>query len=167
MKLATLFLFLSIALAAKAQEFFDRLDDSLAFSFFANNVRARFSGTLDLEAYSFQEPAPALIDSGDNFLFNPRLTLFLDAQAGSTVYFFGQARIDRGFDPGDHNIEARLDEYAVRVTPWKDGWLSIQFGKFATVVGTFALRHLSWDNPFVTAPLVYENPTALKDETGE
>ena len=35
--------------------------------------------------------------------------------------------------------------------------------KFATVVGNWVARHYSWDNPFVTAPLPYENLTAIWD----
>src|SRR6266446_507562 len=58
----------------------------------------------------------------------------------------------------------RLDEYAVRVTPWDDGRFNLQVGKFATVVGNFVLRHLSWENPFIDAPLVYENLTAVSDK---
>jgi len=40
----------------------------------------------------------------------------------------------------------------------------LQLGKFATVIGNWVPRHLSWDNPFVDAPLVYENITAISDK---
>ncbi len=122
------------------------------------------SGTLDLEIYHFEQPAPGLIDSNIDTLFNPRLTLFLDTQIGSQFYFFAQSRLDRGFDPSDHGAQIRLDEYALRVTPWEDGRLTVQIGKFATVVGNWVPRHLSWDNPFINAPLVYENVTAIQDK---
>jgi hypothetical protein len=92
------------------------------------------------------------------------LTLFLDAQAGSHVYFFSQSRLDRGFDPSDNGAQIRLDEYALRVTPWDDGRLTLQIGKFATVVGNWVPRHLSWENPFVNAPIVYENVTPIRDK---
>lgn len=146
-----------------AQEFFDTLGERLSFSAFDDQVRARVSGMLDLEYYHFEQPAPALIDASGNDLFNPRLTLFLDAQLGPAVYFFSQTRFDRAFDPTDRGPQIRLDEYALRVTPWEDGRLSFQVGKFATVIGQWVGRHLSWDNPFVGAPLVYENATALED----
>lgn len=148
----------------RAQDFFDRLDERLTFSAFGDNLRARVSGTLDLEFYLFQEPAPALIDANGNKLFNPRLTLFFDTQMGPQFYFFSQLRFDRAFDPTDHpDAEVRLDEYALRYTPWDDGRLSVQVGKFATVVGNWVGRHLSWDNPFINAPLAYENVTPLED----
>src|SRR5438093_4654430 len=148
-----------------ADDFLERLDSTLTLSAFHDVLRARLSGTVDLEAYDLQQPAPGLIDSKIDNLFNPRLTLFLDAQIGSHIYFFTQARLDRGFDPSDHGAQVRLDEYALRVTPWDDGRFTLQVGKFATVVGNFVPRHLSWDNPFINAPLVYENITAISDKS--
>lgn len=156
------------ALTAHAQEFFDQLDERLTLSLFNDQVRAHLSGTLDLEAYHFQQPAPGLIDSQTDNLFNPRLILFLDAQTGSQIYGFVQGRLDEGFDPRDHGgFQARLDSYAIRFTPWANGQFNFQLGKFATVVGTFVPRHLSWENPFITAPLVYENVTGLEDRVGQ
>src|SRR5205823_12873904 len=89
-------------------DFLERLDSTLTLSAFHDVLRARLSGTIDLEAYHFQQPAPGLIDSKIDNLFNPRLTLFLDAQLGSQVYFFAQARVDRGFDPSDRSEERRV-----------------------------------------------------------
>ena len=166
MKLAVICACLCVALTSHAQDFFDHVDDTLTFSTLNDNIRARLSGTLDIEGYHFEQPAPGLIDNKTDFLFNPRLTLFLDAQAGSHIYFFAQARLDRGFDPSDDGVQLRLEEYALRVTPWDDGRLTIQVGKFATIVGNFVPRHLSWENPFVTSPLVYDNVTGLEDRTG-
>jgi hypothetical protein len=160
----SLCVFACTACAFDADDSLDRLDTALSISAFHDNLRARLSGTLDLEIYNFEQPAPGLIDSRVDTLFNPRLTLFLDAQIGSQVYFFAQSRLDRGFDPSDHGAQVRLDEYALRVTPWEDGRLTVQIGKFATVVGNWVPRHLSWDNPFINAPLVYENVTAIQDK---
>jgi hypothetical protein len=159
----SLCVFACTACAFDIDDSLDRLDTALTISTFQDNLRARLSGTLDLEFYNFQQPAPGLIDSKSDNLFNPRLTLFLDAQAGSQFYFFAQARLDRGFDPSDHGAQVRLDEYAMRITPWEDGRFTFQAGKFATVVGNWVPRHLSWDNPFINAPLVYENVTAIRD----
>src|SRR5438552_5422692 len=160
----SLWLFACTACAFDIDESLDQLDSTLTISWFHDNLRARLSGTIDLEFYNFQQPAPGLINSTSDSLFNPRLTLFLDAQAGSQVYFFAQARLDRGFDPSDHGAQVRLDEYALRITPWADGRFTLQLGKFGTVVGNWVPRHLSWDNPFVDAPLVYENITAISDK---
>ena len=167
MKLVRTLCFCLLASSAPAfeiDELFDRLDAALTVAAFQDNFRARVSGTIDLEFYNFEQPAPGLIDSSSDNLFNPRLTLFLDAQIGSQIYFFAQARVDRGFDPSDHGAQVRLDEYALRITPWADGRFTLQLGKFATVIGNWVPRHLSWDNPFVGAPLVYENITAISDK---
>ena len=155
---------LATAASVRAQDFLGRLDETLTFTGFDNNVRARVSGTLDLEAYYFDGPAPGLILTTSDALFNPRLSLFVDAQLGSTVYVFTQTRVDRGFDPSDHGAQLRLDEYAVRFTPWKDGRFNLQVGQFATVGGNWVERHLSWDNPFIDAPLPYKNGTASEDK---
>jgi hypothetical protein len=160
----SLCIFACTACAFDIDDAIDRLDSTLTISGFQNNLRARLSGTVDLEFYNFQQPAPGLIDSEIDNLFNPRLTLFVDAQAGSQVYFFAQARLDRGFDPSDHGAQVRLDEYALRITPWEDGRFSLQVGKFATAVGNWVPRHLSWENPFINAPLVYENVTPIADK---
>ncbi|HWA84989.1 MAG TPA: hypothetical protein VG710_02100 [Opitutus sp.] len=142
----------------------DRLDSALSVSALNDQFRARLSGTLDLEDYHFSQPAPGVIDAEGANLFNPRLTLFLDAQMGTQVYVFAQARADHGFDPNDEkSLTARLDEYAVRFSPGTDGRFNLQVGKFATVVGNWVPRHGSWDNAFVTAPLPYENLTGIWD----
>src|SRR5712691_1458491 len=160
----SLYFFACTACAFDIDDSLDRFDTALTISAFQDNLRARLSGTLDLEIYHFEQPAPGLIDSTIDTLFNPRLTLFLDAQIGSQIYFFAQSRFDRGFDPSDHGAQVRLDEYALRVTPWKDGRFTVQIGKFATVIGNWVPRHLSWDNPFINAPLVYENITPISDK---
>ena len=147
----------------RAQETLDRLGEALSVSAFQDRVRLRASGLLDLEYYNFPQPPPGLIFAGGHNLFNPRLSLFLDGQLGPSLYGFAQARADRGFDPDDNGARTRLDEVALRYTPWADGRLNLQVGKFATVVGNWVGRHLSWDNPFVNAPLVYENITQIED----
>ena len=148
-------------IADAQDDFFDSLDNALKFSAFNGNVNTRVSGLVDLEGYYMQQPPPGLIETNHPFLFNPRITLFVDSQIGAQLYFFAQARADRGFDPSDSHMRARLDEYALRYTPWTDGRFNVQLGKFATVVGNWTERHYSWDNPFITAPLPYEYATSL------
>ena len=43
--------------------------------------------------------------------------------------------------------------------------MNLQAGKFATVVGNWVPRHLSWDNPFINTPLPYENILTVSDTT--
>ncbi len=149
--------------AAAGDEFLDHVEDQLSFGGWDEAVRARVSGTLDLEGYALSPAEQGLVFSEGTTVFNPRLSLFLDAQVGRHLYAFAQARADNGFDPGESGPNVRLDEYVLRLTPWDDGRLNVQAGKFATVVGNWAPRHGSWDNPFITAPLPYENLTGIWD----
>ena len=114
------------ASATEPDDFLDQLDTALTIAAFRDNLRLRLSGTIDFEGYHLQQPAPGLIDSKIDNLFNPRLTLFLDVQMGSHIYFFAQSRLDRGFDPSDHGAQVRIDEYALRITPWEDGRFTLQ-----------------------------------------
>jgi hypothetical protein len=76
-----------------------------------------------------------------------------------------QFRADRGFDPGSRpDGDARLDEYLLRWTPYHDARLNVQAGKFATVFGRWVSRHDSWNNPFINAPLAYEQFTTITDQ---
>jgi hypothetical protein len=162
---AAVLLLLPASPARAQDEVMDRIDDSLSFGAFDDTLRMRLSGTLDVEEYFLRQPAAGLIYSEGSSLFSPRLSLFLDAQAGPRLYVFVQARADDGFDPGEGGRGERLDEYAIRYTPWEDGRFNLQVGKFATMVGNWTPRHDSWENPFVTAPLPYENLTGLWDTT--
>ena len=151
-RLAFLGLLTGVTITRATGDYFDRVEDALTWSVLEDRVRARVSGTFDAEEYAVQLPAPGLIQAAGSKLFSPRLTVFLDAQFGRHVYVFAQSRTDRGFDPGRETFRARLDEYAVRVTPWRDGRLSVQIGRFASVVGSWTARHGSWSEPFITAP---------------
>lgn len=162
--LAAALLVLAVPATFRAEdEFLDQVDNRLTFDAWNDLLRMRLSGTVDLEGYGLSQPAPGLIFSEKNDFFNPRLSLFLDAQLGPHLYGFLETRADDGFDPGEAGPAIRLDEYVVRYTPWDDGRVNLQVGKFATVVGTWTLRHASWDNPFITAPLPYEDLTGVWD----
>jgi hypothetical protein len=160
---AALSFFLIALSSAAGGDFFDQLHDTLSIHSSDKKFNLQLSGTFDLEGYYVDQPSPGLIYTDDNFLVNPRLTLFLDANFTSHLMVFVQARLDRGFDPSDEGAEVRLDEYYLRYTPLENTAISIQIGKFGTVVGNWVPRHYSWDNPFITAPLPYENLTGIWD----
>jgi hypothetical protein len=154
----------TVTAAHGTDEAIDRLDAALTWTARGDTVRAHVSGLLDLEAYQLQQPTSGLFRTDADSLLNSRLTLFLDAQLGSSLYVFAQSRVDRGFDPGVGPARIRMDEYALRFTPRPDGVFNLQIGKFATVVGNWVARHHSWNNPFITAPLPYENLLGLFDK---
>jgi hypothetical protein len=164
-RLAGISFFFFIRLATLGDDWLDRARDALSFSTPDGKVRGRLSGLLDLEVYRIEQPPPGLISTDLRTLVNPRVTLFFDGQLGSKFYVFAEARLDRGFDPTRDDAEMRLDEYAVRFTPWEDGRFALQIGKFGTVVGNWIQRYNSWDNPFISAPLPYENLTSVWDSS--
>jgi hypothetical protein len=153
------------AIPATAQtEWLEQLDESLVVQSANGWFRSDLSGLLDLELYSIDQRPPGLVFADDDIFFNPRLSLFLDARFGDHFYTFAQLRLDRGFDPGSvPDGDARFDEYFLRYTPLDDARVNFQFGKFATVVGNWVERHYSWENPFINAPLPYENVLVLTD----
>src|SRR2546430_2195306 len=142
-------------------DFLEKVHDALSLNNSRDHFYFQLSGLVDLETYFIDQPAPGLIFSDRDFLLNPRLRLFLDAQIGSKIYLFAQTRVDRGFDPTDEGAQIRLDEYFVRYSPAKN--INFQIGQFATVVGNWVARHDSWQNPFINAPLPYENLTGIWD----
>src|SRR5205085_5482158 len=87
---------LFITLETRA-DLLDRVNDALSIRNSEKQFQLQLSGLIDFEGYFIDQRPPALIDTDDSFLFNPRVSLFLDAQFTSHWYFFGQLRIDRGF----------------------------------------------------------------------
>jgi hypothetical protein len=144
-------------------DFLERAQDALSVNDPQGRYHVQLSGLLDLETYFIDQPSPGLLFTGHEFLFNPRLRLFFDAQIGSSVYVFAQACADRGFDPSDEGAQVRLDEYFVRYSTGNKTRISFQAGQFATIVGNWVSRHDSWQNPFITAPFPYENLTGIWD----
>jgi hypothetical protein len=151
---------------ARAQTgWLDKLDESLFLQSANGFFRSDLSGLVDLEGYYIDQRPPGLLFGNDDEFFNPRLSLFLDTRIGPHFYSLVQMRADRGFDPRARSRDVRFDEYLLRYTPFDDARLNLQIGKFATVFGNWVPRHDSWNNPFITAPLPYENVTIVTDQT--
>jgi len=146
--------------SVQAQDWMDDVDRYLNLKSKDGLLQAHLTGLFDLEGYYVDQRPPGLLYEDESFL-NARLSFFLDTRIGPHFYAFLQARLDQGFDPGEKDFDARLDEYLVRWTPWDDSRFNVQFGKFATVVGSWVQRHDSWQNPLITAPLPYENLTPV------
>jgi hypothetical protein len=164
MRILTLVLALLVWTAnVRGQAVLDQIENTLTLGTRNGLIRSDLTGLLDLEGYYVDQRPPGLLYEDESF-FNYRLSFFLDTSLGPHLYSFVQARLDRGFDPGEENFDARLDEYLLRWTPWNDSRANLQFGKFATIVGSWVKRHDSWHNPLITAPLPYENLTTVSDE---
>lgn len=150
---------------ARSQDFLDQIDEALSITDPGCSLRADLSILADVEYYAGERQLPGLLFGDQSSFLNPRLAVFLDLQAGDYFQARAQMRVDRGFDPNvNPDGEARLDEYFIRLRPLGDDRLNIQAGRFASVIGNWIPRHLSWDNPFVTAPSPYEDVLAITDQ---
>lgn len=155
----------------------DQLGERLFFSTEDGQYNAQIGGTFDLEYYWQSEDSPAAFGwvfpkGGRKTLLAPRLMLTLDANLTEHVYAFVKFRWDTGIHPGLASAapaiyggtNERFDEFFLRFKVL-DERLNIQVGQFAPQMGNFLGRHDSWDNPFVTYPMVYENVTSVSDIT--
>lgn len=142
----------------------DRVDDALTYQSPDGKFYAHFSGQVDLTGYYFDGQPFGIIFSNpqNNFLFSPRLTLNLNAAYANRLFFYAKLRWDNGIDPGYLDNSVRLDEIFLRaaVIP---SHLDLQVGKFATVFGSWASHHDSWNDPFITGPLPYDQVTSVLD----
>src|SRR3974390_335569 len=120
MKLSPILLtLLVVAVNVRGQEWLDKVDDNLTLKSRNGFFTTHLSGLLDLEGYYVDQRPPGLLFEDESF-FNPRLTFFLDTTLGPHFYSLVQARLDKGFDPGEEGFGARLDEYLLRWIPWSD-----------------------------------------------
>jgi len=156
-------LLLVLAWPCRAQEWFDKLSDSLNLQSPNGVYRVDFSGLFDVEGYYIDQRPPGLLFGDGASFVTPRFSLFLDASAGKHLYSYVQVRFDDGFHARAPESHYRVDEYLLRYTPFDGPELNFQVGKFATIVGNWIPRHLSWDNPFINAPLPYENILTVSD----
>lgn len=155
----------AMAASAPAQGFLDSLDEKLFLECESCGFRTDLSVLADVEAYTIDGNPPGLVFSNHDVFIQPRLSLFLDTTLGKHFYSLVQFRVDRGFDPGvKPDGDARFDEFLLRYTPFEKPWINFQIGKFATVYGNWVQRHDSWNNPFVNAPLPYENVMTITDQ---
>ena len=163
-KFLALLLFSTVS--ATAQSVLETVDEALTVATPNQMFRADLSGLIDLELYAPDAPAMGLLNTDDDVFFNPRLTLFLDLQATEHLRGHVQMRVDRGFDPGfAADGQTRLDEYFLEWKPLEKSWINFRLGKFATAFGSWTGRRLSWDNPFITAPMAYNDMLPVTDET--
>ncbi|SKA75384.1 hypothetical protein SAMN02745166_00011 [Prosthecobacter debontii] len=166
MKTILILLFLTLTTASlRAQGWLENLDRALTLATPDPTFRTDLSGLLDLELYVPETPAMGLLDTDDEVFFNPRLILFLYLQATEHLRAHLQMRTDRGFDPGfAADGQTRLDEYFVEWKPTSNDLINFRLGKFATAFGSWTERRLSWENPFITAPMAYNDMLPVSDD---
>ncbi len=143
----------------------DYLGSEMTFVSEERDRSLQISGRLDVATYYVPEPAPDLLYTAPDtkLLFSPVLRIFADGRLAEGVQARAQLRADRGFDPADEAVELRVEEWLLRFALAPKHRAGLRVGRFATVFGSWARRHLAWDYPFVTAPLAQESLTGLWD----
>jgi hypothetical protein len=122
------------------------------------------AGTAELGLYEAEEPPPGLLFSSASPLLAPRLSLTAEAGLGRRLLAHARLRADRGFDPGaETDGDFRVDEYYLQADVLDPLRGRIRVGKFATAFGDWVNRHLAWDNPLVSAPLLYDDLVTITD----
>jgi hypothetical protein len=141
---------------------FDQVNHALTYESPDGKIYAHLGGEVDLTEYYLDGQPFGIIFSNpsSHFLTAPRLTLNFNAAYGDRLLFFAKFRWDNGIDPGYESNSARLDEIFLRVAVVPQHF-DVQAGKFATVFGAWSGRHGAWENPFVTAPLPYDQVTSV------
>ena len=133
------------------------------------------SGQLDLEGTHISdewEPAFAPADActvchtdigrairqGDGGLRTQRLRLFADLFLGDHVYSLIELRADHGGEAYTKGMRGRVEQIYIRLST-ASGAAGLQVGRFASPFGSYPIRHLSTEDPFLRAPLFYEYRT--------
>jgi hypothetical protein len=89
-----------------------------------------------------------------------RLRVFADIFLGDHLYSLVEVRADRGRETWNAPTRARLDQFFVRAVTGS-ATEGIQVGRFASPFGSYAERHLSDADPFLTPPLAYSYRTVM------
>lgn len=119
-------LFALLVRPTRAEEWLDRVGDHLTFSASEAQWRMKTGGLLTMEYFRWDGAPQGLRSASGQDLWSPRATFFADIQAGP-----------RGTPLHNHELIAalilrkigavmRLDEYAVRWTPSKEGQIGLQ-----------------------------------------
>ena len=148
------------------QDVLDDIDRKLTFASHDGAVVADLSLMSDVTLYAQDKPAQGLLFSDNDVYVAPRIAAFLDVGYDEWLVLHAQAAADRGVDPGERSHgDVRLDELFVEAHVTDAGRLSLRVGKFASSFGGWIARHLAWDNPMITAPLIYEDVLPMTDRT--
>lgn len=117
------------------------------------------SARIDVAGFVPQS-APAWLIPSTNAFIAPRVSAFADMFAGSKVYGLMELRLDRGEAPSDGNLQIRIEQAFLRLTPFRRD-LSLQIGRFVSPFGAYPQRHHCSSDPFIRPPLSYDYRTIL------
>jgi hypothetical protein len=89
-----------------------------------------------------------------------RLRLFADIFLGDRIYSLLEVRTDRGPAPSDGRAAVRVEQAYLRVVSGR-GSDGVQVGRFPSPFGSYPIRHLTTEDPFLRPPLAYDYRTVM------
>jgi adenylate cyclase len=127
--------------------------------FGSGTIQVALSGQLDGEVFDVRGQTAGLA-RGSGWFAAPRLRLLSDVFVGDHLYGLLELRGDRGEAPVEGDWGGRVEQAFLRVTT-SGGAISLQAGRFASPFGSYAMRHLTPQDPFVRPPLPYDYRTLI------
>jgi hypothetical protein len=100
----------------------------------AGNVEVLVTPRLILEAFDPQDGPVGLVGESDSFV-SGRASLFIDTFLGDHILASLELRGDRGEAPSSGDLTGRVEQAFLRVTPWSEPWVSLQYGRFVSPFG--------------------------------
>mgnify|MGYP002623827555 CR=1 FL=1 len=100
------------------------------------------------------------MQDGNGLKETHRLRVFADLFLGDHLYSVVELRADRGRETYDTKTRGRVEQAFVRAVTGS-GTEGVQVGRFASPFGSYAPRHLTDVDPFLTAPLPYDYRTVM------
>lgn len=140
-------------------------------------VQLTLSGQLDLEGVHVTADAPTAAPemdpcqtchvevarafmNGEGAFNASRLRVFMDFFLGDHVYTMAEVRTSRGRESLTGGTRTRVEQFFLRLTGAGER-VALQAGRFASPFGSYAARHRSVLDPFVSAPLMYDYRTVM------
>lgn len=111
------------------------------------------------------DSAPAFLIAETDPFVSGRASAFFDIFAGDRLYGFAELRLDRGDAPSNGDLEFRIEQAFVRITPTLRIDASLQAGRFVNPFGGYPQRHHSESDPLIRPPLMYDYRTVISDST--
>jgi hypothetical protein len=112
-------------------------------------------GLVDAELYDTDTDSPALTRNDGDLAALGRLQLWTALQLSPTLQFYARGVLEGDNFQGSGQVDADLQQAALRYTRLSAPWLMIEAGKILSPMTAYAERSLSMQNPLIAQPYLY------------
>jgi len=112
-------------------------------------------GIVDAELFDTDTDSPALTRNDGDLAALGRLQLWTAFQLSPTLQFYARGQIEADTFDGSGQVDADLEQAALRYTRLSAPWLMIEAGKILSPTAAYADRRLSTQNPLIGQPHLY------------